>query len=287
MELLWFWWRYFKPVHREWMEDKRHLEILHAKCTFPPHEYSFTQVTFVSSGIICYPHRWIMVSSGGHYAHNSPLMHARLVWIQTQPPHCAQSIVWCRLCRPEREWHHQRAAISPRVQEMLRFMAEIPCSIWAERRSEPAKLWFQVQFKPERLQVFLPDLPESPKQQATFTTMSGHSHTLTLTHSHLRRRTNLHSIFSRLSARQPRRLRLCLLARVCKETWSHLTNQKHIFLPQLSAVFCNGDSGCFAEWTACREDVTLHGDAEWITGRRRVFEGSDTVGWQPLDKHLL
>lgn len=57
MELLWFWWRYFKPVHREWMEDKRHLEILHAKCTFPPHEYSFTQVTFVSSGIICYPHR--------------------------------------------------------------------------------------------------------------------------------------------------------------------------------------------------------------------------------------
>lgn len=184
MELLWFWWRYFKPVHREWMEDKRHLEILHAKCTFPPHEYSFTQVTFVSSGIICYPHRWIMISSGGHYAHNSPLMHARLVWIQTQPPHCAQSIVWCRLCRPEREWHHQRAAISPRVQEMLRFMAEIPCSIWAERQSEPAKLWFQVQFKPERLQVFFPDLSESPKQQATFTTMSGHSHTLTHTHTY-------------------------------------------------------------------------------------------------------
>lgn len=52
MESVWFWWRYFKPVHREWMEDKRHLEILPAKCT-----YSFTQVTFVSSGIVCYAHR--------------------------------------------------------------------------------------------------------------------------------------------------------------------------------------------------------------------------------------
>ena len=118
MESVWFWWRYFKPVHREWMEDKRHLEILPAKCT-----YSFTQVTFVSSGIVCYAHRWIMVSSGGHYAHNRLLM-LGFVWIQTHThtPLCSKYCLM--LILSARTWTAS-PAISSHVQMKLRFIAEI------------------------------------------------------------------------------------------------------------------------------------------------------------------
>ena len=204
MESIWFWWRYFKPVHREWTEDKRHLEILPAKCTFPPPEYSLSPL--LNHGILW----WELCTQ--------PPTHARLVWIQTQPPPCAQSIVWCRFCRPEREWHHQQAAISPRVQAKLRFMAEIrvasELSGGLSRRSSGSRCNLNLR----GYKCFFPTCQNPPSSRrhsrpCPDNTLT-HSHTHTLTHSHLRRRTNLHSIFSRLSARQPRRLRLCLRARV-------------------------------------------------------------------------
>lgn len=52
---------------------------------------------------------------------------------------------------------------------------------------------------------------------------AGHFHDrVTHTHTHFRQRTNLHSIFSHLSARQPSLLRLCLQVPVCLCVWRNM-----------------------------------------------------------------
>lgn len=109
------------------------------------------------------------------------------------------------------------------------------------------------------------------------------THTHTGTQPHLRQKTNLHSIFSHLSAKQPRLLRLCLILPpslslcICLKNMILADKPKIDYSFTASVVFYNSDSGCFTEWTACKKDVTQHEDTEWIMYCRCMCEVRDLV----------